>query len=107
MKTGCLSGLIATLAWYCGSASVAVANGSAHRARKIFRCLARERLVEPRRRAILAYERGTADAAEIRGDPDVVLLGEPDELLVNFLSRMLYMKPSTPARTRPFASSRC
>src|SRR4051812_36748332 len=43
--------------------------------------LARQRLVEPRRRAVLALERGAVDAAEVGREPDVMLLCELDELV--------------------------
>ena len=44
-----------------------------------------QRLVDPVRPAVVADQREAVDAAEVRRDPDVVLLGEPDVLVVDLL----------------------
>ncbi len=44
-----------------------------------------QRLVKPSGRAVLTNERGPIDAAEVRRDPDVVLLRKPDEFVVHLL----------------------
>src|SRR5712664_672285 len=44
-----------------------------------------QRLVEPGRRAVFATERHPVYAAEIRRNPDIALLGEPDEFIIDLL----------------------